>query len=221
MAAGAYISPLDFVYDPAFKVTHLAQSRYAADHLSGRNLDAVMVTDHLNSDSLSEFRRLRSAPKENIIAYNPAKGMEITRRLIRRAPHITWAPIQRMTRPEVVDLLGRCKAYIDFGNHPGRDRLPREAAAAGACVVVGRRGSAANDVDVPIPEKYKFSTSVEDEAGVIDLLDVVLTDHARHITDFLPYVRWVEGHEQNFSDEVFLALSAMEAQMSTSRRFHV
>ena len=28
------------------------------------------------------------------------------------------------------DLFGSSKLYIDFGEHPGRDRIPREAAAS-------------------------------------------------------------------------------------------
>jgi len=48
------------------------------------------------------------------------------------------------------------KAYIDFGHHPGKDRLPREAALHGTCVITGLYGSAGNTVDIPILDRYKL-----------------------------------------------------------------
>jgi hypothetical protein len=47
--------------------------------------------------------------------------------------------------------------YLDLGKHPGRERIPREAALARCVVVVANRGSAANDIDMPIPEQYKVN----------------------------------------------------------------
>ena len=61
-----------------------------------------------------------------------------------------------MTEREVEDCLSQAKVYIDFGGHPGKDRIPREAALCGCCVVTGRRGAAGNDVEVPINQSYKL-----------------------------------------------------------------
>ena len=47
-----------------------------------------------------------------------------------------------MTPEQVVDLMSESKVYIDFGNHPGKDRIPREAVINGCCVITGVRGSA-------------------------------------------------------------------------------
>ena len=33
------------------------------------------------------------------------------------------------------------QVYIDFGHHPGQDRLPREAVQCGCVVITGTRGS--------------------------------------------------------------------------------
>jgi len=43
------------------------------------------------------------------------------------------------------------KLYVDFGKHPGKDRMPREAAVHGCCIITGRRGAAGNPFDIPIP----------------------------------------------------------------------
>ena len=71
-------------------------------------------------------------------------------------PNLHWKAIENMSTEEVAELLNRSKVYIDFGNHPGKDRFPREAAISGCCIITGQRGAAANDIDVMIPRSYKF-----------------------------------------------------------------
>ena len=61
-----------------------------------------------------------------------------------------------MSRAEVREALCKVKVYADFGSHPGRDRMPREAALCGACVLTNRRGSANFAEDVPLPTLYKL-----------------------------------------------------------------
>ena len=72
------------------------------------------------------------------------------------ANDINWVPLQNMTRSELVNVMRVAKVFVDFGYHPGKDRLPRECAANGCCVITGMRGSANYFEDVPIPSKYKF-----------------------------------------------------------------
>ena len=47
--------------------------------------------------------------------------------------------------------------YIDFGHHPDKERLPREAAIHGCIVITGLCGSAANSQDVPLPNYLKLN----------------------------------------------------------------
>ena len=72
------------------------------------------------------------------------------------APNIDWRPIENMTPAQVQELLALAKVYIDFGNHPGKDRIPREAAVSGCVVITNKKGAAANDVDINIPDEFKF-----------------------------------------------------------------
>ena len=66
-----------------------------------------------------------------------------------------FIPIQGMSSIEVANLLESAKIYIDFGNHPGKDRLPREAVLSGCCIITNSKGSAKNSVDICISKKYK------------------------------------------------------------------
>lgn len=62
-----------------------------------------------------------------------------------------------MTTQQIIKILDESMVYIDFGNHPGKDRIPREAALRNCIVMTNKSGSAANDIDIPIPAEYKFS----------------------------------------------------------------
>lgn len=143
---------------------HLVQSEYARNFLAEHNVFNVeTLSDYLNDDYLSD-QVGQSTKKEDIVAYNPSKGWEFTEKIIAAAPNTTFIPIKNMTRDEVIGLLRRAKIYIDFGNHPGKDRIPREAAMLGCCVITNRRGSAANSADVPIDPSYKIDDSDPDFA---------------------------------------------------------
>lgn len=128
---------------------HLAQSYYALSHLRSKGIEAKMLPDHINQ----EFLDYKPTEKKNIVAYNPKKGFAFTKKLIEASPDITFVPIINMKREQVVELLKSAKVYIDFGNHPGRDKIPREAAILGCCVITNKRGSAGFWEDVPIPFK--------------------------------------------------------------------
>jgi hypothetical protein len=77
-------------------------------------------------------------------------------------PEWEYRPLVGLDRGGLARAMLDAKLYIDFGHHPGKDRLPREAAIHGCCVIVARQGSAANDVDVPIPARFKLDVKAPD-----------------------------------------------------------
>ena len=99
--------------------------------------------------------------RKNIVLYNPKKGVEFTQKIMDTCPEFEWIALQNMSHEEMKQTMLTSKVYIDFGNHPGKDRIPREAALCGCCVITGKRGSAKNDVDVKIPPSYKFDDNNE------------------------------------------------------------
>jgi hypothetical protein len=133
---------------------HFSQSYYAKNFLEEHGIHAEMLTDYLGRSHLNDNRPTHL--RKNQVAYNPKKGFDKTRRLIRNHLDIPFVPIAGMSADEVRNLLEASKVYIDFGTHPGKDRFPREAAMAGCCIVTGVQGSAKNAQDIPIPRKYKL-----------------------------------------------------------------
>ncbi len=159
---------------------HYCQSEYASSFVASRGLDSMRLSDYSTvevTDAVGPARLPR-------ILYNPKKGLSTTRRLVQACSNREFKPLVGLNRSELVDVLRTSMLYIDFGQHPGRDRLPREAAAAGCCVITGRRGSAAFAADLPIDDTYKLD---EDDPRfeskfkslVADIVDHFDTHHSR------------------------------------------
>ena len=109
-----------------------------------------------------------------------------------------------MNREQLLETFQTSMLYIDFGNHPGKDRLPREAALNGCCIITGRRGAAKNDVDINIPSCYKFDEYKEPLSNVIDKIRYVLGNYESCISDFDSYKQMILGEKEEFEHQIDL-----------------
>ena len=196
-----YIYPKDFFYIPEVKQAnfHLAQSYYAVKHLTERGISEERIfylSDYLNENFLNIKTDLTK--KENIVAYNPKKGFSFTKKIIKAAPDIKFIPLINMTRQEVIKTLQKAKVYIDFGNHPGKDRLPREAAILGCCVITGKRGSAKYFEDVPISEEYKFEDKEENIPLIVEKIKDCFKNFEIHYKNFENYRNIIKNEPKKF-----------------------
>lgn len=92
--------------------------------------------------------------KENIVCYNGVKDTMTP--FICNILKVPCINLKNLPRIAVMEALQKSKLYIDFGFHPGKDHLPREAAMCGCVVITNKSGSAAYAEDVPIREKVLF-----------------------------------------------------------------
>lgn len=136
-------------------ITHFYQSFYALNFLMSRGTEKCLpLFDYIPSSYTESSYDMEN--KKNIVVYNPAKGSHITDIIKKNNPDLKFVPVVNMTESEIIDLLKSSKVYIDFGNHPGRDRIPRESAILGNCVITNKTGSAGFYGDIPIDGRYKF-----------------------------------------------------------------
>ena len=178
---------------------HFCQSHYAYEFCKKNKYKNIyMLTDYINTDFECQINSI----KDNIILYNPKKGFYFTSKIIKNAPQLTFIPIQNMTRTEVIENLTRAKIYIDFGNHPGKDRIPREACLANCVIITGKKGSAAYYEDVPIPIEYKFNQRTSDIAKIITLLETVLNNYESYMKDFHIYQDIIKKEKDVFVEQV-------------------
>lgn len=187
------------------KLTHFVQSEYARKFLIVNKIPKrkiYMVEDYLNQAFLSRAAKVDLSRKENFVAYNPKKGFEVTQQLINLASDIVWRPIQNMTPEQVQELLAAAKVYIDFGNHPGKDRIPREAAISGCVVITGKRGAANNDVDINIPAEFKFDERTDNPQQVIEKIHEVFENFSAAHEKQADYRARILDDKNRFAREV-------------------
>ena len=182
---------------------HFAQCRYITDFLKEQGIDTDRIfylSDYLDRDFINNSQS--DAVRNDAVLYNPKKGFEFTEQLIAKAPDINWTPLINLTPAQMAEYLRSSKVYIDFGNHPGKDRIPREAAISGCCVITGRRGSARFSEDVFIPEEFKFEDKNENLDAIISLIRNMLADYPAYAGRFDAYRERIKGEEQQFDYDV-------------------
>ena len=197
-----YYKNYNFSEDDLIKqaLVNLCSAKHVENYLGSVGLNNVIyISELLNEDFLKI--ETDTSLKENIIAYNPAKGVGFTRRIIESAKHLNFVPIQNMSRTEVIKQLQKAKVYIDFGNHPGRDRLPREAASLKCCVITNRRGGARLKEDMTIPEDYKFDSIEDNIPLIVKKIEDCLNNYNEAIANFEEYRKSIREEPARFLED--------------------
>lgn len=197
-------------------IIHFAQSYYAKKYL----WDEFQIESHYLSDYLSASitdyadNNREKFIRENICFYNPQKGYERVSELIARTGRrFLWVPLEGLEPEQMAQRLCTGKVYIDFGHHPGKDRIPREAAYCGCCVITNRRGSAAYEEDVPIPEEYKISDE-EDYETIIRQIEYVMQNYDSVREKYYPYIEKIKKEKDIFESEVDQAIQILQGAIS-------
>lgn len=180
---------------------HLVQSYYSIKFLNSYKIfNYFYLSDYINEKYINSRNKIRLNCKQNIVCYNPSKGYAFTKLIIEGNPTIQFVPIKNMTENEIINLLLKAKVYIDFGNHPGKDRLPREACLMGCCVITDKKGSAAYKEDVPIPNYYKIEDKRKNLSKISTLIKDCLNNYENNIKNFEPYINFILGEKDKFID---------------------
>lgn len=184
---------------------HLCQSQYAIEYAKSIGVAETQIaylSDYVNDVYLANSEKQKQLKKEDVILYNPKKGAAFTKKLMENAPELNWVPLINMTTEEVQQRMQTSKVYIDFGNHPGKDRFPREAAISGCIVITGMRGSAKYYEDVRISAKYKFDEMRVPVAEIITQVKECLTDYEGCSRDFEEYRAYIAREKTQFAKDV-------------------
>lgn len=190
---------------PAMRVLpfiHLVQSAYAEHHLQSHGIRRIMRLFDFTDPVFLSDAAVPAAERRGRVLFNPKKGANFVARLMAAAPELEWVPIADLTPPQVRELLRTSKVYIDFGHHPGKDRIPREAAISGCCVITGRRGAASFHPDIPIPDGYKFAGTDENVPAITAAIKDCLADFERHTASFELYRRFIRSEPVEFEMQV-------------------
>lgn len=181
---------------------HFYQSYYAKDFLMKNAIDnskMFYLSDYINDKYVNKRVSALSHYRNDVVLYNPKKGIKFTRKIMDAAPtNIKFLPLINMTNNQVYKNLISSKVYIDFGNHPGKDRFPREAAILGCCVITGKRGAAGYEKDVPISSKYKFDDTEKNIPKIINKIQDCVENYNVCIKSFKNYRKFIVNEKDEF-----------------------
>lgn len=150
---------------------HFSKSYYDERYLNEHGIKTFRLSGPISNFYIEKGAQPEvNYERENVILFNNKKGSKYTTILRNSLPHLNFKALEGMGELELAQTYSKSKLYIDFGHHPGKERMPREAAVMGCCVVTGRFGSAMNDYDVPIPREFKLDQ--QSEAFVDDFKNI-------------------------------------------------
>lgn len=134
------------------KIFNLCQSRYAFDYLKKNNMKNLnMIIDYI------PIRNFKKYKKKIDIILNSNKGYQFNELFKKQYNNILNIQyLKNLNLVQTQKVIAKSKLFIDFGNHPGRDRIPRETVIQKTNLFVMNRGSANYYQDVPISKYYKF-----------------------------------------------------------------
>lgn len=186
---------------------HLCQSAYARDFVTkigGDGLPVVMLKDYIN-DIYINADVITSSPssRKKQLLYNPKKGYEYTAPLLKLIPsQYKTIPLTGYSRDELIKLMQESSLYIDFGNHPRMDRLPRECAANGCCIITGKRGAAGYREDYPFPEQYSISEKNTKPQDICNLIVDIMENYEHHAAAFEGYREFIKKQKSDFFNDI-------------------
>lgn len=188
------------------RCTHLVQSEYARLYLKNKlkikEQNVYYLSDYINQEYFKSNNTSVDDYRENNILFNPRKGIQFTKKIIKAIPEYNWIPLQGYTNQELHRLFLKSKVYIDFGHHPGKDRMPREAAVCGCCIITGKKGAAHNDIDVPIPQEFKFEDSENSIDNIHNKVIECMENYEKEAKKISDYIITIRKEKERFEKDV-------------------
>jgi hypothetical protein len=179
---------------------HLTQSHYSLIFLKKKKiLNSMPISDYIDDDY---FIKINNEKKENIICYNPSKRMDFANKVIKICKNLKFIPLKNLSKQNIIKTLKISKIYIDFGNHPGKDRIPREAAMLNNCVLTNQKGSAKYFEDLAIPPEFKFKENFFNLFIIKNKINYIIKNFEKEVAKFDQYKKKIKNEKKIFKIEI-------------------
>lgn len=168
------------------------------------HVESVLLIHPIGVDFLAKGMYTDPANRRDVVLYNPKKPSKIVCQLLDRG-NFHFIPIQGMTVEQMIECFRTSKVYIDFGQFPGPERLPKETVYNGVNIIVGKRNTACNDLDVMVPAQFKLDVHMPiDEIELkIALLMQDYEKYAPLYDDYRDMIKNMECVYHKQLDEIF------------------
>lgn len=202
-------------------VVHFVQSYYAKDFLEKKlGIEKVhFLMDYINEDIVDFASKYADhSERKNKCLYNPSKGYETLKPVMEACrKDILWIPLTGLKPLEMAKLMCTAKLYVDFGSHPGKDRIPREAAICGCCVLTNKQGSAGYRKDVGIPEDYKIS-DCGDIPTVLEKIYELIDHYEEKKSCYSEYRMTIQSEKAIFLQDAREAIKVLQSRTQTEEK---
>ena len=192
-------------------LSHFYQSEYARTALMNNKAQRYLpLSDYTDPQFIQRsLTTSDNAPirfRNNNVCFFPNKGRDLARHFLTcdtsLRNQVEFKAIRDMTKAQVRDTLFQARVYIDFGHHPGKDRVPREAAIAGAVVLLHSAGAANFFGDHPLSPDYRFTQDDVLSGRLHERLDDILDDPEAHFAAQRLYRQHILLEQERFDIEV-------------------
>ena len=178
---------------------HLMQSQYAFDYFKDKFKNIKKLYDYQSDMVLKKCKE--KVKKKNEICYSHKSNKFIDE--IKKVLKFKFIALKNMSANQVINIFKKTKIYLDFGYHPGKDKMPREAVLFNNCVITNLKGSAKNTHDIPIPKKFKFNENNENIKKISKLIELIFKNYKKEIKLYKRYQKKTLLEKQNFKKQLF------------------
>ena len=178
---------------------HLSQSLYAYNFLKKKLRNVEMLYDYQSPKKLKNIN-YKITKKSNLICYSHKSNIFIN--LIKSQCNAKFIELKNFSSKDIVKIFKKSKIYIDFGYHPGKDRMPREAVLFDNCIISNLKGSAKNDNDIPISKEFKFNEKYSNIKNILKKIEKIFSSHRSELKKFKKYKKIVLSEEKKFKTQI-------------------
>ncbi len=179
--------------------SHLMQSYYAYDFLKDKLKNLYFLFDFQNK-KLLKSSRFKKKNKANLICYSNKSNKFIE--LLKKSSNKKFIELKGFTSNQMINIFKKTKVYIDFGYHPGKDKMPREATLFDNCIISNYKGSSKNKLDIPINKKFKFKQKYNELNNLNQTIENIFKNYNKEIKSFMKYKKQILNEEKVFKRQL-------------------
>ena len=154
-----------------------------------------ILYDYLDQNIMDSSKN-NKINKKNIICYSHKSNNFIN--LIKDNLNFKFIKLHNFSQKQIINIFKKTKVYLDFGFHPGKDKMPREAALFDNCIITNKKGSAKNNIDIPIKKKFKIFEKHSNLVLLKKELNSIFNNYQREIKHFKSYKFKIINEKHNF-----------------------
>lgn len=190
-------------------IEHWTQSEYSKLFLKVNKVPdekIYNIGDYISPTLIKLHSSVDFKHKKNTIVFNAATSSKIMPKLASSIPKVNWLALQDSQAVDAPKLLADAKIYVDFGDYAAKDMMPRRAAILGCVVITGKKGAAANDVDINIPSEFKFDDTEENLPKIKKKIREILDDYKNAYAKQKNFLDAIFNEQKNFNRNVAMTL---------------